>query len=68
MDPLSENNNVGKHTRRIKEIKMAFELGYIAIHTNKRCKNKKTCDSYKRIKSVKPEMRFMENKRPCCIL
>jgi hypothetical protein len=47
---------------------MAFELAYFAIHTNKRCKTKKTCESYKKIKSAKPEMRFIENKRPCCIL
>jgi hypothetical protein len=69
MDPLYYENNVGKPTWRIKEIKMAFELAFIAMHTNKRCKNKRNCESYKKIKSVKmEETRFKENKRPCCIL
>lgn len=34
---------------------MAFELAYISIHTNKRCKLKKSCESYKKIKGVKME-------------
>lgn len=68
MDPLNIKNNIGRATHKIREIKTAFEMAYVCIHTNGRC-GKRECGSYKRIKyESKVDIRFEGNKRPCCII
>jgi len=43
IDPLNENNNVGRSTHKIKLIQMAFEIAFIDIHTFRNCSKKKKC-------------------------
>lgn len=69
IDPLNENNNVGRATHKIREIRTALEMAYVCIHTNKNCSRKKGCESYRRIKErAQPGIRYEENRRPCCII
>ena len=68
-DPLNPQNNIGRATYKIRDIKTAFEMAYVCIHTNKRCTDKKQCGSYKRIKyHANVDVRYEGNKRPCCII
>ena len=69
IDPLNENNNVGRATHKIKQIQMAFEIAYISIHTFKQCGKKRKCASYRKISKLEiNEMKYLENIRPCCML
>lgn len=69
VDPLNPKNNIGRATHKIREIKTAFEMAYVCIHTNKNCKMKKVCESYQRILSINLKDTKCENyKRPCCII
>jgi hypothetical protein len=69
VDPLNPTNNISRTTHKIREIKTAFEMAYVCIHTNKNCKNKKNCESYQRINSLNLKNTKCENdKRPCCII
>lgn len=44
-------------------------MAYVCIHTNKQCSNKKTCESYRRIReNVQSNIRYEGNRRPCCII
>lgn len=59
MDPLNIKNNIGRATHKIREIKTAFEMAYVCIHTNGRCGKKRECGSYKKIKyESKVDVRF----------
>ena len=69
LDPLNEKNNIGRATHKIREIRIAFEMAYVCIHTNKTCRNKRACKSYRGIReNVHPGIRYEENRRPCCII
>ena len=69
IDPLNMSNNIGRATHKIREIKTAFEMAYVSIHTNKNCKNKRNCESYQRISNLNLKDTKCENyQRPCCII
>lgn len=66
---IEPKNNIGRATHKIREIKTAFEMAYICIHTNKNCKSKKTCKSYQRIMAIDlKDTKYDNYKRPCCII
>ena len=44
-------------------------MAYVCIHTNKQCGSKKKCESYRQIKQYSnPDVKYVGNKQPCCII
>ena len=69
IDPLNDNNNVGRATRKIKQIQMAFEIAYLSLHTFRQCGKKRKCSSYRKISKVEiGDIKYSQNVRPCCLL